>query len=121
MPGVFWPNDARRDQQHQRGEHERERSSSLEHERSSFRVECSDDPRFPLGPTRRRLASASLTNSSLTGSNFRSRFSHMQMLAAWTVVMERCITSGLATVGCRDLTQSRKLRMWFIGRWCGRT
>ena len=44
-----------------------------------------------------------------------SRFSHMQMLAACTVVIERYITSGLATVGRRDLMQSNKSRTWFIG------
>ena len=45
-----------------------------------------------------------------------SRLSHMQMLAACTVDMERCIITGLATVWRRDLMQSKKLRTWLIGR-----
>jgi len=40
------------------------------------------------------LASGSLMNSSTTGSYFRFRFSHMQILAACTVVIARCIAPG---------------------------
>ena len=43
---------------------------------------------------RSSLASGSLMNSCLTGSYFRFRCSHMQILAACTVVMARCIASG---------------------------
>ena len=65
---------------------------------------------------RRRLASGSLMNSAFAGSYRMSRLSHMQMLAQWTAVMERYITSGSATVRRRYLTQSSQLRMWLIGR-----
>ncbi len=41
----------------------------------------------------------------------------MQILAAWTVLIEWCMTSGLATAVWRDLTQSKKLRTWFMCRW----
>ena len=57
---------------------------------------------------RSRLASGSPMNSAFTGSYFTSRLSHMQMLAACTVVIERYITSGLATVGRRDLIESNR-------------
>ena len=42
-----------------------------------------------------------------------SRPSHWAMLAQWTVVMERCIITGLATVFVRDLTELKNWRMWF--------
>ncbi|MBC8874087.1 MAG: hypothetical protein H8E44_32005 [Planctomycetes bacterium] len=45
-----------------------------------------------------------------------SRFSHMQMLAACTVVIDRCVTADLATVGRRDLTQSNRFRTWLVAR-----
>ena len=77
----------------------------------SFRGGCSlIDPRVALGAVRSRLASGSPMNSSLIGSYFRSRLSHMQMLAAWTVLMVWNMTSGFATVDWRDFTQSKKLR-----------
>src|SRR6476659_2981775 len=65
---------------------------------------------------RSRLASGSLRNSSLAGSYLTYRFSHMQILAACTVDIERYMNSGLATVCRRDLTQSKKFRTWFMGR-----
>src|SRR5205823_11976770 len=70
----------------------------------------SSDHGLRMTRARYLLASASSTNCSLAGSYFTSRLSHMQMLQACTVLIERCMTVGLATVCFRDLTQSKKSR-----------
>ena len=81
------------------------------------RLGASDDPRLPLGAGAQAVGFGVVDELLLDRVvDFRSRFSHMQMLAAWTVLIGWCMTSGLATVCWRDLTQSKKLRTWFIGR-----
>ena len=59
-----------------------------------------------------RLASASLMNSTFTGSNFSGRPSCQAMYAAWQMMWLIATTAALEFAGLRVFTHSRKFFTW---------